>query len=498
MAAELRRSIGGWRGLGLWLALAGGLGLAMASGPAVAQPVLEPAEVRTQAGAILDHLGIAWRELEVVETERGTVVRVLDPAFTVGEPPLRVELADITVEMTALEDNTVRFKVTTGTPLAETFTADGRRDTSLTTGRMQVQGLWALQARRIFELHAELEHLELASTDGLSHFTVDRVAVDLETPVTAPGRLWAALAIGPMEFQVAGMVMFATEAMELRMAAEGYDPSIDINFRRDYGTSPLGLPAGPLGTDAAIRALMGRICGDLAHIADTVEFGFRVDGVSGGDLGPVPAGSVAGTLTMDGLREPATAIRVTFEGHDMDFAALADPPPPEALPYIARTASFSAAWTDAPVGSILTSAASTLTNGPQEMDAAGGVMAMQVLWLLARSDLHVVLDDLTYVADGFRAAASGEGRIDPLSAFGSVWSAELELAGLDGLMAIAQGSGAPAEVQAMLRVLADVGQPAEPGPDGLPVLDYSLYGNANGSMGINGNDLRPLLGLGRP
>lgn len=498
MAAGIIRHIGRWRGLGVWLALAGGLGLATASGPAAAQPVLEPAEARTQAAAILDHLGVAWAELEVVETERGTTVRVLDPSFTFGEPPLRVELADIAVEMTALEDNTVRFKVTTGTPLAETFTADGRRDTSLTTGRMQVQGLWALQARRIFELHAELAHLELASNDGLAHFAVDRVALDLETPVTAPGRLWAALEIGPMEFQMAGTVLFATEALDLHMEAEGYDPSIDINFRRDYGTSPLGLPAGPLETDAAIRALMGRICADLAHIADSVAFGFSIDGVSGGDLGPVPAGSVNGTLTMEGLRDAATEIRVTFEGHDMDFAALADPPPPDALPFIARDASFSAAWTDAPVAAILTSAASTLANGPQEMDAAGGVMAMQVLWLLARSDLHVVLDDLTYVADGFRAAASGEGRIDPLSAFGSVWSAELELAGLDGLIAVAARSGAPAEVQAMLRVLAEVGQPAEPGPDGLPVLDYALYGDADGSMGINGNDLRPLLGLGRP
>ncbi|MCA8931472.1 MAG: hypothetical protein KDA49_03340, partial [Rhodospirillaceae bacterium] len=233
-------------------------------------------------------------------------------------------------------------------------------------------------------------------------------------------------------------------------------------------------------------------------IAERAEFGFRLEGMTGGEMGQVPTGSMAGTLVMDGLLEPATEIRITFDANGLDFSAVDNPPPEDAAPFVAREASLSAAWTDAPVGAILTSVGSTLTNGPQELDAAGGVMAMQVLWLLARSDLHLVLDDLTYVADGFRVAASGEGRIDPLSAFGSVWSAEVEMAGLDGLIAAAESSGAPAEMRSVLRFMAEVGRPGEPGPDGLPVLDFSLYGDANGSMGINDTDLRPLLGLRYP
>ena len=495
MTGQGKAHVGVAAGLGLWLAATG------AAGPAVAQTALDPVEVEAQAAAILDHLGVFWQDIEVTRQAAGLTATVLDTGFALTpDGSRRLELGEITVNLEPRDDGDVHFKLSLGTPLGQITGRAGLQIATITAGRTQISGLWSADIRRIAEATLAINDLVAVGGLGLGEVTVDHLTVALTTPVGEPGPFAFDIVTGPIAVQAVGRDDWSAEAIEIGLSADGFDSAIDTAFRRDFGTSPLGLPdASILSTDEEEepRRLLVRMAEDLTQLTDGLELRFGVTGLISEEFGGQPVGRIAASLRIDDMRQAINRIGLTFDVSGIQLARMPheNPAPPQAEPLVAHDMSLVMRWHDAPLGALLSTTATTFSGGPRDPLTAGGLVAVQSMLLLARSDLHVELERFDYIAERLRIHVQGDTRIDPGSAWGSVSSFDFTVFGLDALPEEARQMGATQEDLGILQALIDIGEVGDP-EDGLSRHDYTLFVDRDGAIGINDFDLRPFVWSG--
>ncbi|MFM2045448.1 MAG: hypothetical protein RLY86_4024, partial [Pseudomonadota bacterium] len=318
-------------------------------------------------------------------------------------------------------------------------------------------------------------------------------------------------------------------------AAQGQAPASLLDLTGGFTAERL-LTTGPEGERIAIAGLTGNLSLSGTDIATMMEASARLqetqpDPVTGkvppermdqmlaalGDM--LGAYGHAGSLTMSlkGLEVVDGAESVRMEslttgfaagatdgsgrlGMTLGFGGLALAPAQEPAALVPGSMAIDIALEQLPMAQLkpLLTEFMRLSADPSQMDAAGQVLAMQMIAALSQAGSRLALADLKVETPGSGLTGSGAVTVDQAAALGATANVTFTIRNLDAaIQALGPKPGEPTDPEAAgtlmaLGMVQGFGQPGTDG-EGRPVLTYRIQATPQGQLLLNGQDLAPML-----